>query len=185
MISRMADGMRLNVVELELDGSGRGTLTLRLATLAEFKAALAHFHSGPTLQDPSGRMRRLRLDGLPAQPPQFPSDVALAVVEQKLPQDAVTQRMAFGNNYLQAGGWVQVISFTPPSQDGREGLLRVHCATEDEYRQIRRFVDEGHGSALKALDGGLWYVHRISDDARSGEPFPQNVNIHLEWRYRD
>jgi hypothetical protein len=181
----MAEPMPLNVVNLQLDGSGGGTMTVRVASLREYNEALAHLDSDATLQDPAGRMRRFRFDGLPAQPSDFPCDVALAIVEEALPDDAVTQRMVLASNKLQGGCSVQVISFTPPTKDGGKGLLRVHCATRDEYEEIRRFIDEEHGSALKSMEGGVWYVHRIDDDSREAEAFPQKVTIQLEWLYRD
>lgn len=80
--------------------------------------------------------------------------------------------MVLASNKLQAGCSVQVISFTPPTKDGGKGLLRVHCATRDEYEEIRRFIDEEHGSALKSMDGGVWYVHRIDDDSSEARGVP-------------
>lgn len=187
MIDSVAEGMRLDVVDLQLDGSGDGTLTLHVQTLPEYKAALAHLASNPVLLDPSSsRWRRLDLVGSP--PEQwlsFPTDVALTVVQRELPDDAATERMVLASNKLQASRYVDVVSFDPPSEHGREGLLRVHCATRDDYREIRRFVDEEHGSALLPWGGARWYVHRLGDDARPTQPFPQNVDIRVERRYRD
>jgi hypothetical protein len=182
----MAEGVRLDVVKLELDGSGRGTLTLRVAMLAEYKAALAHLTSDPMLLDPSSsRWRRLDLVGSPpAQWLTFPAEVALTVVERDLPEDAATERMVLANGKLQARRYVDVVSFDPPSEGGDQGLLRLQCETKDDYRDIRRLVDEEHGSALLPWGGARYYVHRIDDDARPGQPFLQNVSIRLEWRYR-
>jgi hypothetical protein len=183
----VTDGMRLDVVNLQLDGSGEGTLTVRSNTLADYKAALAHLASGPTLLDPlSSRWRRL---DLVSSPPErwlaFPTEVVLTVVEKELPEDTATERMVVGNNKLQANRYVDVVSFDPPSEEGDEGLLRVECASKDDYRDIRRFLDEEHGSALLPRGGGRYYVHRIDDDARPGQPFPKNVSFRMEWRYRD
>lgn len=89
--------------------------------------------------------------------------------------------MMFGNNILQDGAKVQVIEFRPPTEGGSEGLLYVRCPTLDKYEELRRFVDEEHGSALMDGNGGRWYVHRISDDGRRDLPFPQEVAVKVRW----
>src|SRR4051794_23067541 len=96
----------------------------------------------------------------------------------------VTKRMTLASNILQDARHVQVIDFDPPVDGGAPGQLHVRCPTEDDYRAVRRFVDEERGSALKSADGGVWYVHRLDDDAQLGRPFPQHVRITVEWRYR-
>lgn len=180
----MTDGMHIDVVSLDLDTSGHGRLRLRLATLAAFKAAVAFLDPGAVLVDNLSRSHHLRLSGDTPQPSQFPCEAVLAVIETDLPEDAVRFRMDFGNNFLKSGCSVEVIRFDPPSQDGTEGVLRVQCRTPEDYEQLRRFVDEEHGSALKSMEGGVWYVHRLADDGDRARPFPQNVSVRLEWLYR-
>lgn len=184
--AQVEDGMRLDGANLHLDESGRGTLTVRPGTLADYRAVLTHLQSEARLIEPhTGRARRLLLNGPPPAPPsEFPCEVALPVIDRPLPDDDVTQRMAFGNNFLQSGCFVDVISFEPPTENGAEGLLRVHCSTEEKYREVRRFLDEEHGSALKAFDGGIWFIHRVDDDAELDQPFPQNVSVRVEWLRR-
>ncbi len=95
-----------------------------------------------------------------------------------------TKRMTLASNILQDARHVQVIDFDPPVDGGPHGLLHVRCPTEDDYWAIRRFVDEERGSALKAADGGVWYIHRLDDDAQVDQPFPQHIHVRVEWRYR-
>ncbi|TFV89901.1 hypothetical protein [Blastococcus sp. CT_GayMR16] len=172
-------------MSLDLNDSGQGTLTIRASSPAEYKGVLAYLAATVTIVGGDGGARRLQLgDPLPADPSTYPAVVTLPVTELDLPPDSVTQRMAFGNNMLQSGCWVDVISFDPPTEAGAEGMLRVHCATEADYLEVRRFLDEEHGSALKSTNGGLWYVGRVSDDAAPVGEYPQNVNFRLEWRHR-
>lgn len=92
--------------------------------------------------------------------------------------------MALASNILQDARYVQVISFDPPTEGGSHGTLYVRCTSEDEYQGIRRFLDEDHGSALKGMDGGVWYIHRLNDDADLRGRFPQHVRFRVEWRFR-
>lgn len=97
---------------------------------------------------------------------------------------ATTRRMALASNKLQDACYIQVISLVPPSEDGGEGLLHARFSSELYYRRALQFLDEEHGSALNSMDGGQWYVHRLSDDVDLDRPFPQHVKIRLEWRFR-
>lgn len=181
----MGDGMRFEAVKLDLDDLGRGTLTLRVPALADYRGVLAHLQSNNgQLFGPDGRARRLQLHGLPPeQPMAFPCDVALAVIEQPLRHDDVTERMLL--NFFRRLRVLDVIAFDPPAEDGKEGLLRVECRTEEDYLEIRGLVDEERGACLRSLHGGgVWYVHRLDDDAQPGRPFPQNVSVRVEWLKR-
>lgn len=100
------------------------------------------------------------------------------------PQYVTTRRMTLASNILQDARHVQVISFDPPVDGGRDGVLYVRCPSREDYDGVRRFVDEERGSALKSVDGGVWYVHRLDDDAQPDQPFPQHIRIRVEWRYR-
>lgn len=95
-----------------------------------------------------------------------------------------TRRMTLASNKLQDACYVHAVAFDPPVDGGAEGLLHVRCSTEADYLGIRRFLEEEHGSALQSGDGGVWYVHRIDDDVDLGRPFPQQIRIRVEWRYR-
>lgn len=44
-------------------------------------------------------------------------------------------------------------AFDPPAEDGKEGLLRVECRTEEDYLEIRGLVGEGRGARLRSLHG--------------------------------
>lgn len=81
---------------------------------------------------------------------------------------------------------LDVIAFDPPNEDGKEGLLRVECRTGEDYSEIRGLVDEERGACLRSLDGGggIWYVHRLDDDAQPDRPFPQNISVRVEWLKR-
>jgi hypothetical protein len=100
------------------------------------------------------------------------------------PEYVTTKRMTLASNVLQDARDIQVISFDPPTKEGREGLLVVRCPSEDDYRGVLRFLDEERGSALKSMNGGVWYIHRVAGDAQSGQPFPQHINFRVEWRFR-
>lgn len=178
----MTSGMPLDVVGLDLDGTGRGTMTVRFASLPDFKAGVARLAPGTVMYGGDGQARSLRLDGsAPEHPADFPCEVPLAVVVTAAPADSAQQRMLFGNNFLGASHWVELIRFDPPTVEGTEGLLHVQCDTSEDYHQLRRFVDEEHGSALRSVDGGIWYVHRIADDGDPAQSFPQNVMVRVEW----
>lgn len=180
----MANGMFLQVRSLDLY-NGTGTLTVHFEGLTDYKAAVARLSPGTILFDDCGRARRLRLlELLPAEPTTFPSDTRLPVVEEPLPPDAPTCLMQFGNNYLQAGATVQVVDFFPPAAGGAVGHLRAWCDTQEDYVELRRFVDEPHGSALLAMDGSgqRYYVQRLDDDGEDGMPFPKAVAVRLQLR---
>ena len=182
----MTSGIPLHVLSLDWDqgepGRRRGTLTVRFDSRADYMGAIARLHPGTIMFDNLGRALHLRLaEPLPPEPTGFPCESRLPVVEQELPSGSARFRMRFGNNFLQAGAWVEVIELLPPTPDGQDGLLRVWCDTAAEYEQLRRFVDEPHGSALSYADGsgGQWFVQRIDDDGNPAGSFPQTVTVRL------
>lgn len=179
----MPTGMDLQVRSLDLH-DGMGTLTVHFERRADYKAAVARLDPGTVLFDDRGQAHRLRLlESLPIELPVFPSDITLSIVEEPLPPDAPTCLMHFGNNYLQAGATIQVVDFVPPTPGGADGQLEVWCDTREDYSQVRRFVDESHGSALSRMDGSghQYYVQRKSDDLDDGTPFPKAVVVQLRW----
>lgn len=181
----MPPGRKLDVRSLELDNEeGRGTLTVHIERRSDFKGDVAALSQGTLLFDPRGQAHHLQLaNPAPAEPSAFPGDVGFPVIELPVASGQPTRLMRFGNNFLQAGAFVQVVDFVPPTPDGEQGLLRAFCDTEDDYEELRRFADEPHGSALSSMDGsGQWYVHRIDDDARDRQPFPKAVTVRLRWR---
>jgi hypothetical protein len=144
-------------------------------------ATVARIGPGTVLFDSGGRAHHLRLaESEPVPPVAFPCEVGIAVVETE-PTDEVRERMLLGNDYLRAAYWVEVIHFDPPAKDGGPGLLRLQCDTAEGYQQLRRFLDEPHGSGLKSLRGDVWLVHRISDNGQVDQAFPQKVNVVVEW----
>lgn len=181
--------MPLDVHALEWDagqpGARRGTLRVRFTSLADFKGAIARLHPGTAIADLQGHFQRFRLlDSGENEPSAFPTVVAIAVSEEPLTPDDPRQRMLLGNNFLQGNRWVEAISFVPPSVDGAEGELVVRCEDAESYHELRRFLDEPHGSSLAALDGsGRWYVGRTSDNGRPANAFPQTVLVKLRWLY--
>lgn len=178
-------GRKLDVQSLELDDAGGGTLTVHFEGRADYKGAVAALSQGTLLFDRSGQAHHLRVEeSLTDDPPTFPCDVGLPVREEPVPPGQPTSIMWFGNNFLQAGGPVQVVKFQPPTRDGGEGRLRAWCDSQSDYEQLRRFLDEEHGSALSTVDGSgqQWYVHRIDDDADERQPFPKAVTVRLQWR---
>ncbi len=175
------NGVPVEVVSLDIDPSGHGTLRARYADLPAFKATVARIDPGTILFDSGGRAHHLRLaESEPLPPATFPGEVGIAVVETE-PTDEVRERMLLGNDYLRAAYWVEVIQFDPPAKDSGPGLLRVQCDTAEDYKQLRRFLDEPHGSGLKSLGGDVWFAHRISDDCQVDQAFPQKVNVEVEW----
>jgi hypothetical protein len=171
----------VEVVSLDIDPSGHGTLRARYADLPAFIATVARIGPGTILFDSGGRAHHLQLaESEPVPPVAFPCEVGIAVVETE-PTDEVRERMLLGNDYLRAAYWVEVIQFDPPDKDGGPGLLRVQCDTAEDYQQLRRFLDEPHGSGLKSLRGDVWLVHRISDNGQVDQAFPQKFNVVVEW----
>lgn len=180
----MSLGMQLDVIGLIPGDSGHGTLIVRFSSLADCKAAIARLQPGSVICDNLGDARYLSISQyLTPKSSDFPCEVRLDVIESERPPDSVRCRMLFGNNFLQSGSWVDVINFDPPSPDGSEGLVRALCANLEEYTQLRRFVDEPHGSSLSEANGSgrQWYVQRIADDGSLAKPFPQKVNVRLRW----
>jgi hypothetical protein len=176
----MSGEMELRDVELVLDQSGRGLFKARIASLADYKALLARFQPETRIDEPGGAIRYIRLEGpAPAQPTSFPSNVSLSIAERPPRAGEATQRMLL--NYLERLRYIDVISFSPPTTTGQAGILIVYCRTKVDYLEILRLVDEDHGACLRALsNGGLWYIHRLHDDAHLHRPFPQNVNLRVE-----
>jgi hypothetical protein len=188
ILDPMSNGMNLQVRSLEIDERGSGTLTARFERRADYKRAVAGLGYGTLLFDNRGQGHHLRLaHPLPTDPPTFPCEVGLPVLEEPIPPGQPTHLMWFGNNFIQAAGPVQVVDFLPPSSDGGEGRLRAWCDTADEYEQLRRFLDEPHGSALSRMDGSgqQWYVQRIEDDGEGEMPYPKAVTFRLRWRRED
>lgn len=176
-------GIQVDIVSLNIDdASRRGRLTVRASDRAALMAVIAHLDGGGVLQAREGGARWLVLDQEVEIPVTFPAEVTLGVTEMDLPDYAPRLRMAFGNNVLQSSCWVNVISFTPPSEDGStEGLLRAYCETRDEYDELRCFTDEQHGSALRSMEGPMWFVQRVADDGQQAATFPQVVTFQLRW----
>ena len=179
----MSNAMPLQVTNLSVNNLGLGELTVQFESLAAYKATITRLHVGTILTDNHGAAHYLSLADIEhAQPPTFPEETRIPVIESELPADSVTRRMMFGNNYLQSGCLLHVIDFDPPSPAGEHGSLRAEVGSAKEYDEIRRFLDEEHGSALSSLDGtGQWYVHRLSDDGKPKAVFPQKVNFQIEW----
>lgn len=179
----MANGIPLQVNGISVDETGHGTIEVHFDTLADYKGAIARLHPGIVLFDQQQNARHLRLvEPLPIEPSSFPTEAVLPIVQTQPASDSVLQRMLFGNNYLGAGAWVQVIAFEPPTQEGAQGSLRVQVDSAEEYANLLKFVDEPHGSSLSAYGDGQWYVHRTGGgELQPGEPFPQKVNVQLEW----
>jgi hypothetical protein len=178
----MSGGIAVKMTNLRIDSRGRGNIVVEVVDAAEMKAIVARLHPESIVYDPSGTAHYLSLVHEPARVGSFPAAVSIDVQARK-PADGVTTRLSFGNNFLKSGHWVDVISFTPPKEGGAHGELRVFCAELEDYKELRRFVDEPHGSVLRSLDGNAWYVHRVNDDGNEDAPFPQNVAVTLEWRY--
>jgi len=164
-------------------GGRSGTMQVQIASLADYRAVVSRLIPGTLLFDPQGHAQRVRLTDPDHRPPRtFPAQATLRVVEEPFREDDPRDRMRFGNNFLQAGAWVLVIDFQPPSPDGQPGRLTAFCDDADSYAELRRFVDEPHGSALSAFDGrGQWYVSRISDTGSVDHPFPQAVTVTVHW----
>jgi hypothetical protein len=171
--------------EWDAGTSGRrsGTMQVQIGSLADYRALVSRLIPGTLLFDQQSRAQRMRLADPDHRPPRsFPAQATLRVVEEPFRDDDPRDRMRFGNNYLQAGAWVEVVDFQPPSSDGQQGRLVALCDDADSYAELRRFLDEPHGSALSALDGrGQWYVNRVSDTGSVDRPFPQAVTATLRW----
>jgi hypothetical protein len=186
MIAMTSGGVPMDLVSLNLDESGRGRLTVRVSDRPMLMAVVAHLDGGGVLGGIAGGARFLVLDGEVSMPSTYPAEVTLPVIEREMPDYAPRFRMSFGSNFLQSGCWVNVIQFEPPAEDGSaEGLLRVHCETLEEYRELRRFTDEPHGSALKSVEGSMWFVQRVADDGQQARSFPQVVTFRLRWHYSE
>ena len=164
-------------------GQRSGTMRVQVGSLADYRAVVSRLIPGTLLFDQQGRGKRLRIADPDQRPPRtFPAQATLRVVEEPFRDDDPRDRMSFGNGYLQATGWVEVIDFEPPGSDGKEGRLVALCSDADSYADLRRFVDEPHGSALSAWDGrGQWYVNRTSDTGSADRPFPQVVTVTVRW----
>lgn len=178
--------MALNVSAIERDDEGRGTLTATFSSLAEFKAAIAHLHPGTVVFDRRGDALGIKLGTpAPAEPVEFPTEATLPIEEWPLPPDAPRFRARFGNNYLQAGLWVDVVEFLAPTEDGAEGWLRVSVDSADEYAEVLRFVTEPHGSALLPQSGAAQsFVHLVGDAPIAPNKYPAVVSFTVEWLRR-
>jgi hypothetical protein len=164
-------------------GERSGTLQVQIGSLADYRALVSRLITGTLLFDPQGHAQRMRLADPDHRPPRtFPAQATLRVIEEPFRDDDPRDRMSFGNGILQATGWVEAIDFQPPSSDAQEGRLVAFCGDADSYADLRRFVDEPHGSLLSAWDGrGSWHVNRISDTGSVDRPFPQVVTVTLRW----
>ncbi len=164
-------------------GQRTGTLKLEVGSLDDYRALVSRLIPGTVLFDQQGHGQRMRLADPDTRPPRtLPAQATLHVIEGPFRDEDPRDRMNFGNNFLQAGTWVEVIGFEPPSEDGQEGRMVAVCNDADTYAELRRFVDEPHGSLLNAWDGrGSWYVNRISDTGNPDCPFPQVVTVTLRW----
>ncbi len=172
-------------LEWEAGTIGRrpGTMQVRVGSLDDYRAVVSRLIPGTLLFDQQGHAQRIRVTDPDQRPPRtFPAQATLSVVEEPFREGDPTDRMLFGNNFLQAGASVLVTDFQPPNADGQQGSLTAICDDADSYAELRRFVDEPHGSALSALDGrGQWYVSRISDTGSVDHPLPQAVTVTLRW----
>lgn len=164
-------------------GSRKGIFTVHFESRADYKAMSARLDLGILVFNNQGQGMRLRLrDSDLIEPTTFPSDIPLSVQEELLQEADPREMMFFGNNFLQASERVYAIEFHPPTPEGQDGLLVVTCRDNLAYQQLRRFLDEPHGSSLASLNGrGQWYVNRISDDGNDRGPFPCVVRVRIRW----
>jgi hypothetical protein len=105
-------------LEWDAGTSGRrsGTMQVQIGSLADYRALVSRLIPGTLLFDQQGHAQRMRLADPDHRPPRsFPAQATLRVVEEPFRDDDPRDRMRFGNNYLQAGAWVEVIDFQPPS----------------------------------------------------------------------
>ncbi len=165
------------------NGQRSGTMRVQIGSLADYRAVVSRLIPGTLVFDPQGRAQRMRIADPDQRPPRtFPAEATLRVVDEPLCADDPTDRMRFGNNFLQAGAWVEIIDFRPPTTEGGPGLLVARCDDSDSYAELRRFLEEPHGSALSALDGrGQWYVNAVTVTGSLDGPFPQVVTATLRW----
>lgn len=164
-------------------GKRSGTMRFQVESLADYKSVVSRLVVGTIVYDQQRHAQRMRIADPDQRPPRnFPAQPTLGVIEELLHENDPRDRMSFGNNFLQANAWVDVIDFQPPSKEGDSGRLVVWCDDADSYAELRRFVDEPHGSALSAWDGrGQWYVNRVSDSGNASGDFPQVVTVALRW----
>lgn len=164
-------------------GHRTGMMRVQVGSLADYRAVVSRLVQGTIVYDPQGRAQRMRIADPDERPPKvYPAQATLQVVEQPLRDHDPRDRMSFGNNILQAGTRIDVIALDPPSEEGNPGRLVVRCDDADAYAELRKFVDEPHGSHLAAWDGrGSWYVNRVSDTGNPDLPFPQTVTGTLRW----
>jgi hypothetical protein len=164
-------------------GTRSGTMQVNVESRDEYRAVVSRLVTGSVMFDQQRRGRRMRIADPDQRPPmRFPAEATLPVIEEPFRDDDPRDRMNFGNNFLQAGTWVDVIEFEPPSKDGQDGRMVVLCNDADTYAELRRFVDEPYGSLLNSWDGrGSCYVNRISDTGSTDRPFPQVVTVTLRW----
>jgi hypothetical protein len=105
-------------------------------------------------------------------------------VREETPEDAVTSRMMVSSAFVEPHGvWLRVVSFEPPIEGGTTGTLRAEFDSVEEYEEALRFLQESHGSAVRAHGQDLVYVFSIADDAHLSEPFPQKITFIVEWRF--
>ena len=181
----MPPGRKLDVRSLELDNEeGRGTLTVHVERRSDFKGDVAALSQGTLLFDPRGQAHHLQLaNPAPAEPSAFPGDVGFPVIELPVPSGQPTRLMRFGNNFLQAGAFVQVVDFVPPTPDGEQGLLRAFCDTEGDYEELRRFADEPHRK--RAVVNGRKRAVVCPPDRRRctrRAALSQGGDVRLRWR---
>jgi hypothetical protein len=176
------NGIAVDVISVDVDSSGHGTLNVRFPDMASFKATIVRLSPATVKFGADWRAQHIALaESDPTPPASFPGEAAIAVTVTEPGDDEVQERMSFGNNYLGATHWVEVIRFDPPTEAGAPGVIRAQCDTAQNYTELRRFVDEPHGSILRSPRGN-WWVHRTDDDGQADEAFPQKVNVQVEWR---
>lgn len=168
-------------------GTRFGRMLVNVSSLDEYRGVVSRLVIGTVMVDQQrGRGQRMRIADPDQRPPRtFPARAILNVIEEPLRDGDPRYRMRFANNFLHATGgsaWVDVIEFVPPSKDGQEGRIVVVCKVPDTYAELRRFVDEPHGSMLDPSDGRPpLFVNRISDTGSNDRLFPQVVTVTLRW----
>lgn len=178
------NGIPVTVRSLDWADDGRGQLVVHVERRADFKALVARLDADTVIFDNLGKAHHLSLgDGPPREPETYPSDTSIAVTEREPPVGAPSKQMIFGNNFLKSGMYVQVVDFDPPTPEGTNGTLCALCMTSAEYAQLRKFLDEPHGSAFSSMDGSgkQWFLQRIVDDASVDGPFPRNATFEVRW----
>jgi hypothetical protein len=92
--------------------------------------------------------------------------------------------MAFGNNFLQDADAAEFDS-THPRRTAPKGFFASSARSWRTIDSSGVSLTKRTGSSLTALDGGVWYVHRLADDGDPDQPFPQVVSLRIGWLQRE